>query len=272
VIKQAFDSKKSLFIPFIMAGHPTLEASKQAIIALSEAGANIIELGVPFSDPVADGPVNQRAAEIALNQGTTLDSIFAMVKELRMEGCHTPLLLFTYLNPLLAIGAELFATKAKDSGVNGVLIVDLPPEEGQAFYMTLKQTGLEIVLLASPTTDPQRFNLYKQLNPSFLYYISRLAVTGIQCSLSDNLHREVQCLRAHFPDTKIAVGFGISNHKQAAAIATFADGVIIGSLLVNALEQDGLEHFQALAKTLYDAISKYSLMNLNRFAILSRID
>ncbi|MFI4919329.1 MAG: tryptophan synthase subunit alpha [Legionellales bacterium] len=256
MIKQAFESNKTAFIPFIMAGHPTLEASKQAIIALSEAGADVIELGVPFSDPVADGPVNQRAAEMALNQGITLDSIFAMVKELRFQGCHTPILLFTYLNPLLALGTALFAIKATEAGINGVLVVDLPPEEGQDFYMALQQAGLEIVLLASPTTNPQRFNLYKQLNPSFLYYISRLAVTGMQCALSDNLKAEVQFLRTHFPDTKIAVGFGISSKEQAAAVAKFADGVIIGSLLVNSLEQDGLERFQALAKTLGEAISK----------------
>ncbi|MDP3706158.1 MAG: tryptophan synthase subunit alpha [Legionellaceae bacterium] len=256
MIKQAFESKKTVFIPFIMAGHPTLEESKQAIIALSEAGANIIELGVPFSDPVADGPVNQRAAEIALKQGTALDSIFAMVQELRSQGCHTPILLFTYLNPILALGAELFAIKAKEAGIQGVLVVDLPPEEGQDFYMTLKQTGLEIVLLASPTTDPQRFSLYKQLNPSFLYYISRLAVTGMQSALSDNLKADVLSLRTHFPNTKIAIGFGISNDEQAAAVAEFADGVIIGSLLVNSLEQDGLGSFKALAKTLCEAISK----------------
>jgi tryptophan synthase alpha chain len=256
MIKQAFESKKTLFIPFIMAGHPTLEESKQAIIALSEAGANIIELGVPFSDPVADGPINQRAAEIALRQGTALDSIFAMVHELRSEGCHTPILLFTYLNPILSLGAELFAIKAKEAGIQGVLVVDLPPEEGQDFYMTLKQTGLEIILLISPTTDPQRFGLYKQMNPSFLYYISRLAVTGMQSALSDHLKADVLSLRAHFPTTKIAIGFGISNAEQAAVVAEFADGVIIGSLLVNSLEQDGRGSFKALAKTLCDAISK----------------
>ncbi len=256
MIRQAFESKKTLFIPFIMAGHPTLKESKQAIIALTEAGADIIELGVPFSDPVADGPVNQRAAEIALNQGITLNSIFAMVKELRLQGCHTPILLFTYLNPLLALGSELFAIKAKEAGINGVLIVDLPPEEDQDFYMTLQQAGLEIILLTSPTTDPKRYSLYKQLNPSFLYYISRLAVTGIQVALSDNLKAEVLLLRTHFPNTKIAIGFGISNNEQAAAVAKFADGVIIGSLLVNSLEQDGLGSFTALAKTLCEAISK----------------
>ena len=255
MIKQAFESKKTVFIPFIMAGHPTLGESKQAIIALSEAGANIIELGVPFSDPVADGPVNQRAAEIALQQGTTLDSIFEMVQELRSQGCHTPILLFTYFNPVLTLGIEVFAIKAKKAGIQGVLVVDLPPEEGQDFYMILKQLGLEIVLLASPTTDPQRFDLYKQLNPSFLYYISRLAVTGMQSALSDNLEADVSSLRTHFPNTKIAIGFGISNAKQAASVAEFADGVVIGSLLVNSLEQDGLGNFKTLAITLCEAIS-----------------
>lgn len=255
MIKQAFESKKTVFIPFIMAGHPTLEASKQAIIALSEAGAPIIELGVPFSDPVADGPVNQRAAEIALKEGTTLERIFVMIQALRSQGCHTPILLFTYLNPILALGVELFAIKAKAAGIQGVLVVDLPPEEGQDFYMTLRQTGLEIVLLVSPTTDPQRFSLYKQLHPSFLYYISRLGVTGMQSALSEHLKADILALRTHFPNTKIAIGFGISNDEQAASVAEFADGVIIGSLLVNALEQDGLGRFKVLAKTLCEAIS-----------------
>ena len=255
MIKDAFTSKKPLFIPFLMAGHPTMNLCKQAIIALSKTGAQIIELGVPFSDPVADGQVNQRAAEIALNQGITLDAVFQMVKELRLEGCTTPLLLFTYLNPLLALGTELFATKAKEAGIQGVLVVDLPPEEGQDFYKTLRQKGLEFVLLASPTTNPERFSLYKDLNPSFVYYISRLAVTGLQSALSEHLKEELQNLRTYFPDTGIAVGFGISNEEQAAYVAQCADGVIIGSLLVNSLEQDGLEGFQKLAERLYEAVS-----------------
>lgn len=256
MVKQAFESKKTVFIPFIMAGHPTLKESKQAIVALSEEGADIIELGIPFSDPVADGSVNQRAADIALHQGTTLDGVFAMLRELRAQGCQTPILLFTYLNPILALGEEVFAIKAKEAGVQGVLVVDLPPEEGQNFYLTLNQVGLEIVLLVSPTTNPQRFDLYKRLNPSFLYYISRLAVTGMQSDLSDHLKANVLSLRSHFPNTKIAVGFGISNAKQVAAVAEFADGVIIGSLLVNSLEQDGIGRFKSLAQALCEAISK----------------
>lgn len=250
MIKQAFESKKTAFIPFIMAGHPTLATSKQAVLALSEAGADVIELGVPFSDPVADGPVNQRAAARALQQGITLDGVFSMVQELRSQGCHTPILLFTYLNPILVLGPALFALKAKASGIQGVLVVDLPPEEGLDFYTIFKQAGLEIVLLASPTTDPKRFSLYQQLDPSFLYYISRLAVTGMQSVLPDDLKTEVLSLRTYFPNVNIAVGFGISTAEQAAAVAAFADGVIIGSLLVHLLEQDGLEAFKALATRL----------------------
>jgi tryptophan synthase alpha chain len=262
MIKQAFAAKKTLFIPFLMAGFPTMETSKQAIIALSEAGAGIIELGVPFSDPVADGPTNQRAAEIALQQGTTLDRVFAMVKTLRAEGCHTPIVLFTYLNPILALSTELFAKKAVDAGIQGVLVLDLPPEEGQDFYQDIRRYGLEFALLVSPTTDVQRFSLYKQLNPSFIYYISRLAVTGVQTHLSDNLQEDILCLRAHFPNTKLAIGFGISNETQAAVVAKFADGVIIGSLLVHSLEQDGLERFKHLAKILCDAISNSEMASM----------
>lgn len=256
MIKNAFHSDKTLFIPFIMCGHPTLEESINATLALSKAGADIIELGVPFSDPVADGPVNQHAAEIALNNGITLDLILNMVQQIRAKGCKTPIILFTYLNPILAFGYEQFAIKAKNAGVDGLLIVDLPPEEGQEFYDHLKRAKLEIILLASPTTDPKRFTLYKKTNPSFIYYISRLSVTGIQNDLSINLESEIQNLRTYFPETKIAVGFGISTTTQAAEVAKIADGVVIGSLLVKTLEEQGLESFQKLAIQMVLAVNK----------------
>lgn len=255
MIRDIFKRKKNVFIPFIMAGHPSLETSKKALIALSEAGADLIELGVPFSDPVADGPVNQQAADIALNQGVTIHDIFSMIKSLRQEGLQTPIVLFTYFNPLLNLGIDVFIKLAKDAGINGVLIVDLPPEEGFDFYQTLQASNIEIVLLSSPTTKPQRFHLYQQLNPSFLYYISRLSVTGIQGDLSENLKNEVRELRHHFPNTSIAVGFGISNPNQAATVAQFADGVIIGSRLVQTLEKEGIEAFRVLAQSLQRAIS-----------------
>ncbi len=242
-----FKEGKSAFIPFIMAGHPTIEDSIEAVIALVEAGANAIEIGVPFSDPVADGPVNQRAAEIALSNGVTLDIVLNIVHQVRMRGYDIPIILFSYLNPILSFGYEEFSIKAKEVGIDGVLIVDLPPEEGQEFYSILKKVGIEIVLLTSPTTNPQRFNLYKKLEPSFIYYISRLSVTGIQSDLVISLEDEVNNLRTYFPKVKIAVGFGISNGSQAAQVAAFADGVIIGSVLVKMLEEKGLEAFKNLA-------------------------
>lgn len=254
MIKATFNQSKTLFIPFIMAGHPTLDDSFKAILALRDSKADIIELGVPFSDPVADGPVNQHAAELALAQGITLKDILSMIKKLRTEGCQTPILLFSYFNPILAFGCEHFATEAIKSGVNGVLIVDLPPEEGLEFYTMLKQQGLEIALLTSPTTDPSRFHLYQDLNPSFIYYISRQGVTGAQKTLSDALETEVCALRKHLPNIKIAVGFGISCTEQASEVTQYADGVIVGSILVDTLEQHGLASLGQLALTFREAI------------------
>lgn len=255
MIKALFNQSKTLFIPFIMAGHPTLEESFKAVLALAAAGADIIELGVPFSDPVADGPVNQRAAGLALSHGTTLDGILTMIKTLRMQGCQTPILLFSYFNPILTFGCERFAIKAVEAGVNGVLIVDLPPEEGTDFYTMLKQKGLEIALLTSPTTNPSRFEIYKSLDPSFIYYISRQGVTGAQKELTSTLKTEVCSLRKHLPDIKIAVGFGISCPKLASDVAQYADGVIVGSILVDTLDQKGLTSLSQLAMAFREAIS-----------------
>lgn len=179
MIKTAFNKHKSIFIPFIMAGHPNLEASTKAVMALARAGADIIELGVPFSDPIADGSVNQRAAELAIGNGMNLGEVLTQVQAIRSMDCKTPIILFTYLNPILAFGYDKFCHQAKAAGIDGVLVVDLPPEEGEDFYIMLKEAGLEIVLLVSPTTDPARLPLYVKRKPCFIYYISRLSVTGI---------------------------------------------------------------------------------------------
>ena len=251
-----FKEGKSAFIPFIIAGHPTIEESIEAIIALAEAGADAIEIGMAFSDPVADGPINQHAAEIALSNGVTLYTLLNIVHQVRMQGYDIPMILFSYLNPILAFGYEEFSIKAKEAGIDAVLIVDLPPEEGQEFYKILRQAGLEIILLTSQTTNPQRFSLYKKLEPSFIYYISRLSVTGVQSDLVINLENEVDNLRTYFPEIKIAVGFGISNLNQAAQVAEFSDGVIIGSILVKTLEERGLEAFKNLATQFAQAIEK----------------
>ncbi len=255
-IRNAFNQGKALFVPFIMAGHPNRQESTQAMIALVEAGADIIEVGVPFSDPVADGPINQRAAEKALGNGTNLTKVFEQVAEVRRRGRTTPFLLFSYLNPILAFGYERFVREAKNAGIDGILIVDLPPEEGEDFYNFVKEKGLEVVLLASLTTDQERYQLYQKLDPSFVYYISRLAVTGIQQDIREELKGELCQLRTLLPGKKIAVGFGISTLAQAGAVARIADGVVIGSILVKTLEEQGLEQFKGLAKSLAEVISR----------------
>ena len=244
------------FIPFIMAGHPSLDETRQAILALSAAGADLIELGVPFSDPVADGPINQMAAEIALKQGVNLNEIFALVQSIRLSGCDTPIILFSYFNPILALGLETFVMQAKACGVNGVLVVDLPPEEGEAFYSQLKTVGLDVILLISPTTNPNRFIHYHRIDPTFIYYISRCSVTGVQERLSTQLTAEIQELRAHFSQKKIVVGFGISTLEQAQAVAQLADGVVVGSVLVSTLQTKGLIAFGSVAKKFAETIHK----------------
>jgi len=254
MIKAAFDKHKSIFIPFIMAGHPNLEVSTKAVMTLASVGADVIELGVPFSDPIADGPVNQRAAEITIENGMNLDKVLAQVQTIRGMGCKTPIILFSYLNPILAFGYEKFCHQAKAAGVNGVLVVDLPPEEGKDFYAIAKSAGLEIVLLVSPTTDPARLPLYAKLQPSFIYYISRLSVTGIQQDLSHTLEQELNNLRHVLPNTKIAVGFGISSIGQAQYVSKIADGVIIGSKLVSMLENSGISAFEDTAREFADVI------------------
>lgn len=253
-LKAVFDQKKPLFIPFIMAGDPALETTFDALSILSKQGADIIELGIPFSDPIADGPINQRAAEIALSHDINITSILNRVEQLRKQGILTPLILFTYLNPILAFGIASFAEKAKAAGVNGVLIVDLPPEEGSSIYKLFKDFDLEIVLLISPTTERKRLPYYFALNPAFLYYISRLGVTGVQDKLSSTLAEEVQTLRKSIANIPIAIGFGISTPEQAKAIAQIGDGVVIGSRLVETLEKEGLSGFSALVQRFREAI------------------
>ncbi len=247
MLKSIFKTNKKAFIPFIMAGHPSIADTRRAILVLAAAGADLIELGVPFSDPVADGPINQAAAEIALRQGVTLLQIIHLVQSIRKSGCDTPILLFSYFNPILAFGEKAFLTAVVSAGIQGVLVVDLPAEEGLAFYQQAQAVHLNIVLLSSPTTNPKRFAAYHRISPAFIYYISRCAVTGVQATLSKTLRAEISSLRTYFPKHPIAVGFGISSIEQAQTVASFVEGVVIGSKLVQVLETKGILAFQTLA-------------------------
>jgi tryptophan synthase alpha chain len=249
------------FIPFIMAGHPNLKATFHCIFELEKLGANAIEIGIPFSDPIADGPINQKAAGKALSQGVHLTQCLEMMHQARLLGCSIPLILFSYYNPILHLGLEKFADLARKAKVDAVLVVDLPIEESQNFYNLLKKYDLNMVFLASPTTEVERLKLYATMPPVFLYYVSRLGVTGIQENLSQNLQAELTSLKQNLdPNLPICVGFGISTPEQAGTVAQLCDGVIIGSVLVNTLEntyeQNGLNDFIKLAADFRKAIKK----------------
>jgi tryptophan synthase alpha chain len=238
VMKECQRSRRAGFIPYITAGDPDLEATERLVKRLEKAGAVALELGVPFSDPMADGPVNQRSAERALKSGTTLLKILASVKRLREGGVKMPLVLFTYLNPVLKMGYEKFAEAAVVSGVSGVLTLDLPPEEAEGYCKILGAVGLETIFLASPTTSSERLKMIGEKSTGFVYYVSRTGVTGTQNSLSESLRPEMKKLREAISGP-IAVGFGISAPEHARDVSRLADGVIVGSALVKRIEDSG---------------------------------
>lgn len=240
-IDQRFSDLKAkrqpAFIPYITAGDPTLDATARLVIELEKAGADIIEFGVPFSDPVADGVVNQEAAQRALKNGVTLHDIVALVKRLRAT-TQIPLVLFTYFNPVLAYGLEAFARDAADAGVDGVLCVDLPPEEAVEYKRLLDAKGIATIFLIAPTSTPERVALIAKVSTGFVYYVSRTGVTGERDNIEVSVKERVGEIKRH-ASCPVAVGFGISTPEQAALVAQCADGVIVGSAIVRMIGQLG---------------------------------
>jgi len=230
--------RRAAFIPFIMAGDPSLDLLPDLVRALARGGADVIELGVPFSDPIADGPVNQRAATRAINGGTTLSGILERVATIRVE-IDTPLVLFTYFNLIHRRGVERFADQASASGVDGVLCVDLPPDEAEDETAPIFiRHGIDPIFLLAPTSSDERMKSVVRASRGFVYYASRTAVTGEQTRLPAELLGDLRKLRRRIK-LPIAVGFGISTPEQAAAVANVADGVIVGSHLVRLIEEHG---------------------------------
>lgn len=238
-IEEAFargrKEKRALFIPYIAAGDPDLATTDVLLDALVAGGADLIELGVPFSDPIADGPVNQRAASRALRSGTTLSGVLDVVSRFRARST-VPVVLFTYFNPVHARGVEAFAQRASTSGVDGVLCVDLPPEEGEELATALQAKGIASIYLLAPTSTRERMKRVGECSSGFVYYVSRTGVTGEQGSLPAELVREVKQLRRRVK-LPIAVGFGISTAEQVEALGKVADGVVVGSALVRVVEE-----------------------------------
>jgi tryptophan synthase alpha chain len=223
------------FIPFLTAGDPSLDRTVAAAVELEQAGADVLELGVPFSDPLADGPVIQRSSERALARGVTLEAVLGAVRRIR-ERSELPLLLFSYFNPLLQRGLERLAGEAAAAGVDGVLVTDLPPEEADGWLGAARTAGLDTVFLAAPTSPPERLRRVAEASRGFIYAISRTGVTGERRALSHEAAPLVACLR-ELTDVPVALGFGLSTPEQVAEAGKLADGVVVGSALVRFLEE-----------------------------------
>ena len=227
---------ETAFVAYLTAGDPSASATHRFVRTLSRAGVSVIELGVPHSDPVADGPTNAKAAERALKNGTSLRDVMGLVKELRAAGENVPLVLFTYLNPILKMGISNFAALARESGVSGVLVVDLPPEAAGEYLAEMKTKGIQTVFLCSPTTRPDRLSRIAESSTGFVYYVSRTGVTGVQNQLAGQLKEKVLELKK-LVKKPVCVGFGVSTAAQVREIGLMADGVVVGSCLVDIIEK-----------------------------------
>jgi tryptophan synthase alpha chain len=223
------------FIPYITAGDPSLDTTVQLVLALEKAGADVIELGVPFSDPIADGPVIQRATERALKNGVTLHKVLQLGENIRRKS-EVPLVLFSYFNPLLNYGLDKLAHDAVKMGFDGVLASDLTVEESESYVRIMQGAGLNTVFLAAPTSSPERMKKIAKASNGFLYAVSRTGVTGEQQQLAGDLKAFLQTLRTH-TNSPIAVGFGISQPEHVRAVWQEADAAIVGSSIVKEIEQ-----------------------------------
>jgi tryptophan synthase alpha chain len=226
---------RKAFVGFVTAGDVSLDRTVDVALALEAGGCDVLELGVPFSDPLADGPVIQRASERALRQGTTLASVLECVRRIRRTSA-LPLVLFSYLNPLLRYGLERLAREAHDSGVDGVLVTDLPPEEAGQWLDTARKADLDTVFLASPTSPDARLATVAAASRGFVYAVSRTGVTGEQGAISDDARPLLARLKG-LTQEPVALGFGLSTPEQLAAAAQVADAVVVGSALVRFLEE-----------------------------------
>ena len=237
--EQLAQQGRKAVIPYIVAGDPAVELTVPVMHRMVECGADIIELGVPFSDPMAEGPVIQQGHERALENGVTLSAALAMVREFRDKDTTTPVLLMGYANPVLRMGCETFVDKAATAGLDGLLTVDIPPEEVDEMNAQLKRVGMDNIFLVAPTTPEERTARIAKRASGFIYYVALKGVTGAGHLDTNEVTQRVAQIR-QYSDLPVAVGFGIKNADSARSIATAADGVVVGSALVSAMaEADG---------------------------------
>jgi tryptophan synthase alpha chain len=227
--------RRTALIPFLTAGDPDMDTTRELLRAAADNGADLIEIGVPFSDPTADGPALQRSLEIGLRAGASLGRVLELVADFRRDSA-VPVILYGYYNPIFHYGPERFAADAKRAGVDGLLVVDLPPEEAGELSRWTKPAGLHIIFLLAPTSGPARVRAVARLARGFIYYVSVTGVTGVRPMLVESVRPAVQQLR-QTTDLPIGVGFGITTPEQAAAVAAFADAVVVGSAIMRVVDQ-----------------------------------
>lgn len=242
-------NKQTGLVTYVTAGDPDLQRSAEIIKRLDRAGADIIELGVPFSDPLADGPVIQRATERALAAGTTLPKVLGMLASVRAD-ISAPVVIFSYANPILRMGLDNFVREATKAGVDGVLTLDMPPEEGEAFRTAFTGAGIDTIFLLSPTTTVERIRRASSLGSGFLYGISRLGVTGVRDTIDDSARELADRVKAE-STLPVALGFGLSRPEHVKAVGQWADAAVVGSALVNVIAEHGQ------APGLLDEVERY---------------
>ena len=240
-----FQNRPSL-VAYVTCGDPDLATSRDIALAAIEAGADVIELGVPFSDPVADGPVIQRASERALRHGTSLLQVLKLAKEIRQRS-QAGLIIFTYLNPVLRMGMARFSAAAQDAGIDGALITDLPVEESGDYLAEMRKRDLATVFLAAPTSPDARLKRIAQASSGFVYAISRTGVTGARQQMPEDAAKLVSRLR-RYTDLPVAVGFGISTAAQFKAVGKFADAAVVGSAIVETIERNPGKEAESVAQ------------------------
>jgi tryptophan synthase alpha chain len=238
--------KRPALVAYVTCGDPDLDTTRAIVLAAIQAGADIIELGVPFSDPVADGPVIQRASERALSHGTSLEQVLRLGKEVRNQS-QAGLIIFSYLNPILRMGLTKFSAALDDAGVDGALITDLPVEEAGEYLREMRKRRLDTVFLAAPTSPDDRLKQIAKASTGFVYAVSRTGVTGARKQLADDARQLVRRLHRH-TNLPIAVGFGISTAEQFAAVGEFAEAAVVGSAIVETIERNPGKEPEAVAQ------------------------
>ncbi len=246
------DRGQAALVPYLTAGFPEAGSTVDALTALADAGGDILELGIPFSDPLADGPTIQRSSFRSLGNGTNAASVLRDLATFR-SASDCPVVLFTYLNPVLRYGVDAFLSDAVEAGAQGLLLTDLPTGADPELEAKVKACGLDLIRLAAPTTSVERIGQIAEQGSGFLYYISRTGVTGARHRLRAELGDEVRRLKSAV-SIPVAVGFGISTPEQAASVASVADGVVVGSALIQALDRDGIDGARAFVASLREGM------------------